>query len=233
MSSPTFKASARRTSQYKATVTPMLSSSSRKKSLAYVKKPAASTSQWDGSFMRGNLFGTEPQTEPPQNSLLRERFKQRCFERAQRAREAKVRSGRKSAHYSSEGEDFDVDMDDEGEDGFINDEFYARIVHEAERKKEHSYRVSFQQDVGSSFDPAMEDPAEWEQDLRASTPVDDGPRPPSEFDEDEADELAALAEDEAYWDALGNTDNLDDPSLDALEAKPSRMRQIDDDMDMS
>ena len=119
-SSPTYTASARRSSQYKATITPLLSSSNRKKSFAYVKKPVASTSHWDGSFMRGNLFGTEPQTEP-QNNLLRERFKQRCFERAQRAREAKVRSGRKSAHYSSEGEDFDMDMDDD-EDGFINDE---------------------------------------------------------------------------------------------------------------
>lgn len=124
-------------------------------------------------------------------------------------------------------------------------QFYARIVREAERKRDYSYRVSFQQDVGSSFDPALEDPAEWEHDLRGTSSfsaVDvltltcllagtssDSPRPPSEFDEDEADELAALAEDEAYWEALGNTDNLDDPALDI----PPEAERMDEDMDMS
>ena len=93
----------------------------------------------------------------------------------------------------------------------------------------------------------MEDPVEWEQDLKgrsyrviptspalssylAEAPSHDGPRPPSEFDEDEADELAALAEDEAYWDALGNTDNLDD--LSSFE-DTSRALRKDEDMDMS
>ena len=45
----------------------------------------------------------------------------------------------------------------------------------------------------------------------------DGPRPPSDLDDEDADELAALAEDEAYWDALGDPDvpfeeDVGDPS---------------------
>ncbi|VDC07480.1 unnamed protein product [Peniophora sp. CBMAI 1063] len=231
MSSPTSSPTFRRTSQYKATTTPLLSSASRRKSSAsaYAKKP--NTSHWDGSFMRGNLFGTEPQAEP-QNNAARERFKRQCFERAQRAREAKVRSGRKSAVYSSEGEDLDMDMDEEGEDGFINDEYYARIVLEAERKRDYQYRLSFEHDVGSSFDPAMEDPVEWEQDLKAGTSATVEPRPPSEFDEDEAAELAALAEDEAYWEALGNTDDLDNVDVATCEANAPSARRVEDDMDM-
>lgn len=94
----------------------------------------------------------------------------------------------------------------------------------------------------------MEDPVEWERDLKGvkpglpvksstltsllgEAPADDGPRPPSEFDEDEADELAALAEDEAYWEALGNTDDLDD--LDTLASVLPGARPTDDEMDMS
>ena len=35
----------------------------------------------------------------------------------------------------------------------------------ATRKEHHSYRLSFAQDVGSSFDPDLEDVAAWEQEL--------------------------------------------------------------------
>jgi hypothetical protein len=130
--------------------------------------------------MRGNLFGTEPEEDPARRSLLRERFKQRCFERAQREREAKIRAGRKHAAYSSEGED--LDMDDE--EGFLDDDvrdacstrwsaclipetqFFARIMQSVERKQQHEYRLSYQQDVGSSFDPDMEDVGQWERDLQ-------------------------------------------------------------------
>ena len=36
----------------------------------------------------------------------------------------------------------------------------------ANRKQQHAYRVSYALDVGSSFDPDMEDLAEWERDLQ-------------------------------------------------------------------
>jgi hypothetical protein len=35
----------------------------------------------------------------------------------------------------------------------------------ATRKEHHSYRVSYAQEVGSSFDPDLEDVATWEQEL--------------------------------------------------------------------
>jgi hypothetical protein len=119
--SPSSSAASRRQWQHKPTA-PLLSS--RRSSAAYSKRVSNSSpnNNWDGSFMRGNLFNTKADEDASHRSLLRERFKQRCFERAQRAREAKIKSGRKHAHYSSEGEDFDMDEDeDEGEDEFIND----------------------------------------------------------------------------------------------------------------
>ena len=35
----------------------------------------------------------------------------------------------------------------------------------ATRKEHHSYRISYAQEVGSSFDPDLEDVATWEQEL--------------------------------------------------------------------
>lgn len=39
----------------------------------------------------------------------------------------------------------------------------------AKRKQQHSYRVSYSHEVGSSFDPDMEDPEEWEHELKGSS----------------------------------------------------------------
>ena len=36
----------------------------------------------------------------------------------------------------------------------------------ARRKRQHAYRLSYSQDVGSSFDPDMEDPTAWEDELK-------------------------------------------------------------------
>lgn len=36
----------------------------------------------------------------------------------------------------------------------------------ATRKEHHSYRLSYAQEVGSSFDPDLEDVAAWEQELK-------------------------------------------------------------------
>ena len=108
-------------------------------------------------------------------------------------------------------------------------QFYARTVQEAERKRQNRYQTSFQRNVGSSFDPTIEDPNEWEN----GGDADDEPRPPSEFDEDEFDaaELAAVDEDEeaAYWAAVGETDNS---SVNAFTTSSARAVRMDDDEDM-
>ncbi|KAI0319452.1 hypothetical protein OF83DRAFT_1110396 [Amylostereum chailletii] len=173
--SPTTKAQARRRSQYKSTAPlPSSSTAPRRSSVAYTSNRRRSSPADATSFVRGNLFGpptTEKKTdeETPRNVLLRDRFRQRCFERAQRARESKIRKGRK---FSASSDDGDMDMDDEDDDGevdaFLDDEIYRRIIMSTQRKREHAYRVSYQHDVGSSFDPDMEDPVEWEQDLRGT-----------------------------------------------------------------
>lgn len=38
------------------------------------------------------------------------------------------------------------------------------------RKDRHSYRVSYAQEVGSSFDPDMEDIDRWEEELHSKRP---------------------------------------------------------------
>ena len=131
-----------------------------------------------------------------------------------------------------------------------------------QHKREHAYRVSYQHEVGSSFDPDMEDPVEWERDLQreflvfspllcvhyfsfsdfhnpvaaAETtplPLLRDPLPPSDFDDEEVSELAALAEDDAYWDAL-DADDLE--FIDSVDSKRSQGRMCPDNgdaMDMS
>jgi hypothetical protein len=39
----------------------------------------------------------------------------------------------------------------------------------ATRKQTHSYRVSYAQEVGSSYDPDMEDASRWEEELTMGT----------------------------------------------------------------
>ena len=40
------------------------------------------------------------------------------------------------------------------------------------QKEKHAYRVSYALDVGSSFDPDMEDPRSWEDELRCTLCLD-------------------------------------------------------------
>lgn len=90
-----------------------------------------------------------------------------------------------SSEYSSDGPDDMMDFDgSEDEDAILNDEvmFYAsfrhitsgldtfqlfgRIMSSVKRKQQHQYRVSYAQEVGSSFDPDFDDVTEWENELR-------------------------------------------------------------------
>ncbi|KZP03552.1 hypothetical protein FIBSPDRAFT_807695 [Athelia psychrophila] len=148
--------------------------------------------------------------EDPQKAFLRERFKTRCIERARQDREKALRrvSRRRSVDGSISGGssdgDADADMDSEGEDededeeNLMSGELFKRIMDNTERKTKHSYRVSYAHEVGSSFDPSMEDPTTWENELQ------DIPQPlelntsPEDLEAEElqayADEYAALAD---------------------------------------
>ncbi|OCH84604.1 hypothetical protein OBBRIDRAFT_798928 [Obba rivulosa] len=72
-----------------------------------------------------------------------------------------------------------------------------RIIQSAQRKKTHQYRVEYQWEVGSSFDPDMEDVAEWEAHLAALE--DEQILTPEDLEEEEflayAEELTAAAGD--------------------------------------
>ncbi|KAI5117281.1 hypothetical protein M0805_005606 [Coniferiporia weirii] len=151
--------------------------------------------------------------ETGQAAFLRERFKAKCFERARRAREKSVQRRRASASDAS-SDGFDVDMlideaDEKDDDGIFDDELFQRIVKNERRKLTHAYALSYELDVGSSFDPDIEDVAEWEEHVHAqqSNPIqtprvqeEEGPSPPEDFDDPIFDEFDELEGDSAWVD---------------------------------
>ncbi|KAF8157132.1 hypothetical protein B0H34DRAFT_712333 [Crassisporium funariophilum] len=157
-SSPVAAAQARRRSQYKALapVTPVP-----------LRSFSSSSRQCSGRlFSNGKNVSTNAASEnpDPQKVFLRDRFKARCFERAAKARERAIRGKRYVGEPSSD--DFDMEGDEEeGDEDIMQDELFRRIMANANRKEHHSYRVSYAQDVGSSFDPDFEDINTWEQEL--------------------------------------------------------------------
>ncbi|THH16606.1 hypothetical protein EW146_g4067 [Bondarzewia mesenterica] len=244
--SPTSTAHARRRSQYKSTApAPPSSSPRQRRKISHAYKTRA----FD---VRTRLFGAsgEIEEEPPRNVLLRERFKARCLERAIKAREAKVKHGRAgcTSGPSSDGDfddgmDMDDDEDDDDDDDFmLNDELFRRIMASANRKRQHQYRVSYQLDVGSSFDPDMEDVGEWERQLGVfahapSCLVSSSlPHPTPDLDnEEEAAALAQYAEEcelledlEAHADEIFSLSDLDDVDLDE-----GALRKADQDVEMA
>ncbi|KAH9171092.1 hypothetical protein EDB89DRAFT_1194602 [Lactarius sanguifluus] len=132
------------------------------------------------------------ESESTRDALLRGRLKERCARQAQQARTKRVEVERRKSALSSDGEDVDMDSDEEDdEDTALNDELFRRIIASASQKHRYSYRLSFQNEVGSSIDPDMEDIAAWERSLQEL--------PPSEFDEEEIAERAAQAEEAELW----------------------------------
>lgn len=115
------------------------------------------------------------------------------MERAQKDRERKLAKKRWQSD-SSDGLEDAMDYDDEEEeDGdVLDDELFRRIITHTERQRKHEYRLSYQQDVGSSFDPELEDIAEWERELK-----EDPEEPeftPTSLEDLDDEELAAYAD---------------------------------------
>ncbi|EPQ53545.1 hypothetical protein GLOTRDRAFT_139742 [Gloeophyllum trabeum ATCC 11539] len=181
----------------------------------------------------------------PQKSLLRERFKARCFERARRAREKAVTRRRKyESEPSSDGFDLDADMDmddgkedEEEEEEDLDDELFRRIMNSVNRKAQHAYRVSYEWEVGSSIDPDMEDVSRWEQELHEESAEEAQPAPPDL----EEEELAAYAEEAALFEDLEAFaddffDDLEDsappPTSTSAAGPSSHSHSTDTDFDM-
>ncbi|EED84869.1 predicted protein [Postia placenta Mad-698-R] len=219
-SSPGAEASARRRSQYKshALSSPTATRTRRRVTLGDLSAPR---------------FGPDDTPakaeEAPRKTVLRERLRARCLERALRDRERKI-AGRRHARSeaSSDGDDdiMEDDDDDEEEDdeAVINDErgtgtdwrrrrtqLFRRLIANGRRKQQHQYRLSYAYDVGSSFDPDMEDINEWEQ-----GPLDPPPISTTPEDLDE-EELAAYAEEAALLEDLRPEDLYSLSDLDAWD----------------
>ncbi|GBE89013.1 hypothetical protein SCP_1500150 [Sparassis crispa] len=182
---------------------------------------------------RASLGGSQraeavvPTEEAPRKAFLRERFRQRCIERAQKDRERKIRGKRYMSDLSSDGADECMDEDDEDEEAIMDDELFRRIMSSANRKQQHSYRLSYSYDVGSSFDPDLEDLDEWEaqlNDVQPDVPV------PEDYEEDE---IAAYAEEyqlhleDLDLEQVFSTSDLEDQGVD-LEDAPMFTRTQDE-----
>lgn len=168
---------------------------------------------------------TRPQfnhPEDPQKQFLRERIKAKCLERAQKARARAVKQRRYTGYSDRSSDGFDMDddaqMDDddeeeENDDDIMSDELFRRIMAQTDRKTEHTYRLSYAHEVGSSFDPDMEDIAEWEHEVQGSLNPS-GPDPSPADLEDE--ELEAYAEECARQVALDDLANIPEEELFSL-----------------
>jgi len=98
----------------------------------------------------------------------------------------------------------DCDEDeDEDEESVMQDELFRRIIVNAAHKKDHAYRLSYSHDVGSSFDPDMEDVSRWESELQETTP-DSYRVTPEDLEQEEI---------EAYAAEYANTQDLSDLSV--------------------
>ncbi|KAI0341448.1 hypothetical protein BDW22DRAFT_1359005 [Trametopsis cervina] len=192
--SPTSAAQERRRSQYKNVA---LSSPTIDRTRAASRTHTTSTTPRH-TPARFELSGQPEET--PGKTFLRERFKARCLERAARDRERKIAGKRRASDWSSDGPDEVMDWEDEDEDVMIlNDAFFSRIMASVRHQKQHSYRLSYAQEVGSSFDPDLEDVTTWEDELQETT-ADDIP------DELDDDEVAAYAAEQELLEGLNAED---------------------------
>ncbi|KAK2465105.1 hypothetical protein APHAL10511_002913 [Amanita phalloides] len=172
-------------------------------------------------------------TEDPLKSMIKERFRARCLERAAKAREEQVRrrryaSGHPPSEASSDEFNEAMDEDEEDDDTIMQDELFRRIIENGHRKRQHAYRVSYALEVGSSFDPDMEDVTQWEEELGCIPPISSSGEsllsedmlPPDFEDEDEvaayAEDLAVIAdmpeEDLFSWSDFEDGDGAASPS---------------------
>ncbi|KAI5997286.1 hypothetical protein F5J12DRAFT_906995 [Pisolithus orientalis] len=224
MSSPTASAQERRKGQYKSLLsyrTPESSSVSRR------------------LFSTANVGQLDCSTDPTK-SFLRERFQARCREHARKARQRAVSERRGSMGSSDAGLYFDDEMDcdaEETDEDVLQDELFRRIVESANHRARHAFRLSYSLEVGSSFDPDLEDVSVWESELRGSVHAQHLTH------HDPEEELVAYAEEYAALADFADIDlsaeefsswsDVEDDSLGRPQAERTVADQYDQDMDMS
>ncbi|KAF5336429.1 hypothetical protein D9611_006629 [Ephemerocybe angulata] len=174
----------RRRAQYKSTA-PSLSAATRRRisSGSTSRSPAmpryaspTSSPPIAALFENPRATAAAGEDENPRKAFLRERFKKTYFARATKAREEAVRKRRRRVE-GLEGRvgESDEEMEEEGDEAILNDVLFARIMASLNKKQERAYRISYAREVGSSFDPDLEDVSRWEQELSGA------PLPPTSF----------------------------------------------------
>ncbi|KAH7882495.1 hypothetical protein F5I97DRAFT_1931698 [Phlebopus sp. FC_14] len=220
-SSPTTAAQARRRSHYKSAA------------------PRFSHRTPDSPAKRFFSRTKDLNSEDPQKSFLRERLQARCRESAQRQRERAVFLSRSSG-FSDEFMDCE---EDESDDVVMQDELFRKIIQSANHKKRHAFRLSYSLEVGSSFDPDLEDATTWEIELRRDdhATICGVDEPPDELEEEEllayAEQCAILA-DLAELNVSGDdfstwSDVEDTPSASSQGSSKEENTCMDHDMDVS
>ncbi|TEB31956.1 hypothetical protein FA13DRAFT_1732236 [Coprinellus micaceus] len=140
-----------------------------------------------------SLFGVAarpPTEENPRTAFLKNKFKKHYFSCATKAREKAVRERRKRVEgmehlldvgneskewrRSAKGkgrcsdDEMESDDEDEGDGEAMNDPLFSRFMELMNRKEQHAYRASYAREVGSSFDPDMDDVSRWEEEFTSA-----------------------------------------------------------------
>ncbi|KAL5521595.1 hypothetical protein ACEPAF_2343 [Sanghuangporus sanghuang] len=231
--SPIVEVQARRKGQYKQRTPASTTVASLKNRGRYRTAPASPI-----PFILGPVTA-----EDGQAAFLRQRFKANCLERAKRAREKDVARRRASASSDASSDGADADMmvdgeeDEADDDSGFDDELFRRVIANEKRKRAHAYALSYELDVGSSFDPELEDPASWEEDLLNSPSSRSQPRqqhsneesdnilPPDDFEEIPDFDEFDLDEESAWLDAYIASLPLD--NADSHPSAPFASRRCD------
>ncbi|KAF4616311.1 hypothetical protein D9613_008374 [Agrocybe pediades] len=158
-----------------------------------------------------------------QKTLLRDKLKARCLERAVKAREKAVKGRRGTTGSEANLNSDDVEMEDEegeeGDEDIMQDE--AGVAN-ANRKQTHSYRVSYALEVGSSFDPDLEDVDRWEQELSGGYTTTTA----TTNTNNSSDGTTTTAE------TLVTPDDLDDEELEEYAEEYARLKALEDFADL-
>jgi hypothetical protein len=112
--SPTLAASERRRSQYKSRGEASSPTLDRRQASRRVSKSAGAGGAVPFALTRNDQH--VPTEEPPRKTMLRERFRARCIERANRDRERVAQGKRRAVELSSDGADEFMDCEDDEED---------------------------------------------------------------------------------------------------------------------
>ncbi|KAG8919834.1 hypothetical protein FRC01_001074 [Tulasnella sp. 417] len=178
---------------------------------------------------RRPAYSLAPAPEPPVNGFLRDKIIAKCAARVTKDREkAKEKERQKYASSSSEAGSSDVEMSSDGEDeddtkDEVDDALYMRLMADQNRRERHNQMYLFERQVGSSFDPDIEDLAEWEEEEPPQVEALDDLE--GYFDDDD-DQLLSAYEDYLDNEAAPNSETSSSESTIRIESVPTAQRTI-------